>query len=356
MTKKNKFDNSVRSDQLVEGEPLEELYMGIYQGGITLLNGETGKGKSSLLYNILGAATTGSILWGGLWKKREKILALDPENDDAIRYSRIERIGFEKNDNLFFHSASGVNLKDRSDVEQLIEYLNVNNFTGLSVDPIARVFQTANENDNAEANIEMGHLLDITRHTGCFVLAVHHTGKGAGDAYGRGASARLGACHVGMTYRTRSDAPDDVDDDWGVDVERKPFVARLQVVKNRFESGTNSLFLQSNHQGVPDRFGRVSYEDWVAKGVKGEGGEPVSSTDKARGVITAILNGELRWVPGGELKATSKASGVSESAFKSSLTRLCEESAVVKKDLGKNNEKGYALRAFAEMQGELDVI
>ena len=346
----NIFDNAIVSTALEPGEELEELYMGIYRGGITLINGETGKGKSSVRYALELAASSGGVLWGIPWKKPEKILALDPENDDAIRYARIERIGYPKNENLYYHNGEGINLKIPAQVDKLIEYLLAGGFTGLTIDPICRLFQTNNENDNAEANIEMGQLLRIVRATGVWALAIHHTGKGAGDAYGRGASARLGACHVGMTYRVRSDDPDEVNDDYGVEVRRNPFIARLQVCKNRFKGGTTSLFLQSNYQGVDDRFGRVEYDDWVNKAVKGEPGNDVSAPEKARGVILQILNGEMNWVPGTELKATSKVSGVSESAFKTALPTLIAEGIVVSKDLGKNNAKGYALKAMADAQ------
>jgi len=358
--KPNLFEAAVATSQLSAGEPLEPLYMGIYAGGVTLLNGETGKGKTSLLYNILKAATTPDFpLWGVPFTRPQKVLALDPENSDSIRHARVERIGFGKeNDRLYWHNSETVNLKDKSHVKQLCAYLLENQFTGVSIDPIARLFQTANENDNAEANLEMGHLLYIARETGCWCFCVHHTGKGAGDNYGRGASARLGAAHVGMTYRARSDDPDEINDDWGVEIERSPFIARLQVIKDRFEGSTKSLFLRSCANGVPDTFERVAFEDYMAKGVKADGSfdSGLSAFDKAAGVITTILNGEHRYVPGGELKATARASGVSESAFKSALARLVEQGSVMKKDLGKNNEKAFALQAYVRMMEDMTSV
>jgi hypothetical protein len=292
-----------------------------------------------------------------VFRNRHKVLALDPENNPNIRYARLERIGYERTDNLWFHEASSINLKKPDQVKQLIDYLNHHNFTGLTVDPLSRLFATANENDNSEANLEMGYLLEIVRQTGVWCVAVHHTGKAgnnANDAYGRGASARLGAAHCGMTYRVRGMGDDDVDDDWGMEREVEPFVARLQVVKNRFEGGTSSIYLESFADGKPDRFKRVGHEDYVRRGVKSGVSEFASAGEKARGVITTILNGEYRWMPGGELKETSKASGSSESAYRTALAELLSEGAVIKKELGKNNEKGYALRAYVESQKELD--
>jgi KaiC/GvpD/RAD55 family RecA-like ATPase len=353
--KPNIFDTAVASNLLQPEKPVEPLYMGIYPGGVTLINGETGRGKTSMLYNLLGAATTGLPLWGASFKEVQKHLALDPENNDGIRYERLERIGFERTDRLWFESSSRINLKDPAHVNDLCEYLLRYKFTMLSIDPVARLFDTKDENSNSEANQEMGMLIHIAQQTNCAVIAVHHTGKGAKDSYGRGASARLGAAHVGMTYRTKSDDDDEIDDDWGVEQPKSQFIARLQVVKNRFQGGSTSLFLKSMAEGIADRFSRTTFDEWKASGVKSETLSTLPASERAAGTITTILNNEYRWMPGAELRQVAKASGVSDSAFREAMQKLMETGAVVRKELGKNNEKGYALRAFAELQQDMDI-
>ena len=268
---RNPFDRGIRKASEFPDEipPIQPLWFGLYPSALIYLCGETGAGKSSLLYNILIHAARNEALWGIAFgiKRPLKVLYLDPENSGDFDTDRpglceqkIHRIGQGKPDLLHFHDGQGVNLSHPEQMDALEQLLIMEKYDIVVLDPIINLFGTKDENDNAEAGKQFTELKAVAKRTGCCVIAVHHTGRDNSSNFGRGASARLGAADVGLMLRRKgegTEANDDYDATEG-DTHTPDFV-RLQMVKNRLEPIKKSLYLR---MAGNDRFERVSYDEW----------------------------------------------------------------------------------------------
>lgn len=272
------------------------LWMGLYRGSVTLLIGETGAGKSSLLYNLAIHAARNEPLYGidfGL-NRPLNVLYIDPENagnwdegQGGICAVRLERIGQGRPDRLIFHDGRGVNLSDPVHVAALGQFLERERIDLCIVDPIANLFSTEDENDNAEGTRQIKALVLLARKTGACIIPCHHTGKDTTGIYGRGASSRLGAADAGMVFRVRNGGEDRDDEYQGEPRERDDF-CRLQIVKNRWE-GTGSLFLK---MAGNDQFDRVSFDEW--KSARSSTGPQTKGERCAEEILLLLMDSQER--------------------------------------------------------------
>lgn len=255
---------------------LKPLWYGLYPRRVTLLIGETGVGKSSLLYNIAIHAALGQPLYDYEFSRLQKVFYLDPENagnfrdgemDGGLTATKLDRIGKGRSPNLLFHDGRDVDLSKDRVIVYLRDFIFKHSIDLLILDPIANLFNTQQENDNAEAARHGKALTELSRATGACILAAHHTGKDATGNYGRGASARLGAADVGMVFRAKSRG--DVDDDTftGQTRERRD-VVRLQIAKDRPNTfGQSSKYLRmAGH----DRFELDTFDSWKSQSRDGK--------------------------------------------------------------------------------------
>lgn len=263
------------------------LWYGLYPRRVTLLIGETGAGKSSLLYNVALYAALGVPLYDYEFARPLRVFYLDPENagnfrdgemDGGLTATKLDRISRERPTNLLFHDGRDIDLSTDTDMNYLQDFILEYKVDLAILDPIANLFNTQQENDNAEAARHGKALTALSRATGACILAAHHTGKDASGNYGRGASARLGAADVGMVFRAKSRG--DVDDDTftGQTRERRD-ICRLQIAKDRPNTfGQSSKYLRMAGQ---DRFELDTFDSWKSQNRDGK-------TDKA-----TIAEGEI---------------------------------------------------------------
>lgn len=329
----------VSAAKLPQGQKPARLWFGLYPASVVLLIGETGAGKSSLLYNIaIQAARNGDLYDVPFGMGRSlNVLYLDPENAGVweegrggVCALRLDRIQEGKPESLFFHDGRGVNLSDSAHVAYLRERIIAQRVDLLILDPIANLFGTEDENDNAEAAKQMKALVALSRETNACIIACHHTGKDNTGNYGRGASARLAAADVGLVFRVRSGS-DDVDDDFTGETRQRDDVCRLQIVKNRLE-GRASLFLR---MAGDDRFERVDFQAWQGTG----SGKSRNKSQQARDEI------ELLFADGNthrraEIVNAMKAEKIGQKATDAALALLYEEGRV-EINIGPNNAKAY---------------
>ena len=289
----------VRACDIPAPVEIARLWFGFYPRSVVLFVGESGAGKSSLLYNICIHAARNEPLYGvpfGLGRPL-RVLYIDPENsgnyaegDGGQCAVKLEFIGQGVPEGLHFHAGDGVNLANVAHVAALKELIEEYRYDLVILDPIANLFGTRDENDNAEAARQMTAMTSLSRQTGACVVAVHHTGKNTTGDYGRGASARLGAADVAMMFRVKSDT-EDVDDTFQGTTRERDDVCRLQIVKNR-RQGRGSLYLQMAGQ---DRFTVSSFEAWKSGGPRNSQRDEVSKCQLAEGKILELLeNGEWR--------------------------------------------------------------
>ena len=342
-------DGVVSASDIPPGAPPLALWLGMYPSSVTLLIGETGAGKSSLLYNVGIHGARNESLWGipfGL-SRPLRILYIDPENSGRFEdgmgglcAQKLDRIGSGKPKNLFFHNGDGVNLATVSGMAELRGYVIEREIDLVILDPIANLFATKDENDNAEAATQMRSLTRLARETRCAVLCCHHTGKdspggsnSSNGSYGRGASARLAAAHVGLLFRARSNK-DETDDDYGGALAQRTDVCRLQITKNRMD-GTASLYLRMAGE---DRFTRVKADDWKAL-------RPTSdrrpAADEAQEEIFLLLqDGKVRSRT--DIINAMKQEGISRHSVDKALKQM-EQSNEVVCDVRPHGAKHYRL-------------
>ncbi|HLK57242.1 MAG TPA: AAA family ATPase [Chthonomonadaceae bacterium] len=340
-----KFDieaGIMRARDIPQSDPPERYWFGLYQGGLTLLNGVSGAGKSSLLYGVAIHAAEGKTFLNIPFPRPLRVLYIDPENagnwkegQGGICGVKLNRIAGEaqRPDNLYFHDGQGINLAQPEQMTAMADWMIEHQIELLILDPLANLFGTENENDNAEAAKQMKLLNDLKRKTGAAIVVCHHDGRTEGQSGGRGATARFCACDVNITMRFKTEAEDDYDDNWFNNYGETPVreLVRLRIKKNRFEDGgTRSLFLI---RAGKDRFEVTNYSDWR----KLSGADKVQNENKetqVRYLILQLLRDGRRWRSEEIKKELSGQAG--EHIIERTLTRMAEEGMVKKRRDSRN--------------------
>ncbi len=251
-------DSGTRASEMDHSPiPPTPLWYGMYPGAVTYIAGETGAGKSSMLYNVALHAAQGRALWGIPFQEDRplNVWYIDPENEMQAAH-KIKRICVGNPQGLIIDPAREVNLSSPAHQISFVNRIKRDRINLVIIDPLISLFSVQNEDDNAEAERQMGFLRAVARQTGVSIVVVHHTGKHDGNnkKFGRGASARLGAVDVGMVWSLTGGASSQNDDYQGEDasVERHG-ECRLQITKNRL-GGLSSIYLRMVGN---DRFERV---------------------------------------------------------------------------------------------------
>jgi hypothetical protein len=350
------------------GEPPQKIWFGLYYNTIVLLNGETGAGKSSLLYNLAVYAAQNKPLFDVPFTlgRPVRVLYIDPENagnwqakTGGICGTKLDRIAGDREELkdffLQFHDGRGIKLEDPRHLALVKRHIKDNQIDLVILDPIANLFATKDENDNSEAAKHMKALIELRQETGACIVICHHQGKGATTGYGRGASARLSGADVGMMLNVRTDQEDEVNDDYDPDNQAKRAdVCRLRIIKNRVEDTAKaSLFLA---MAGDDHFRRVDFNVWkdTGKTATSEG----NKEDQAKAKIISLLGDGTRR-SADEIKKYLKSYAdpkkqVGERNTSTALTALVQENVVCKDDAPKTPL--YTLCSFAMQNTKGDCI
>jgi hypothetical protein len=339
------FDRGILSaaEFAEDEEETPRIWFGIYPGALTYICGETGAGKSSLLYNIFIHAARNEPLWGipfGL-KRPITTLYIDPENAGNFDKGRaglcsrkLRRIGQGQPEALLFHDGQGVNLTRPecfADLERIIEERKLD---VVCLDPIINLFGTKDENDNAEAAAQFTMLKSLCKRTNVALVNVHHTGRDQTSIFGRGATARLGVADVGLMLRVRGET-EETDDDYGAgELHDRTDHVRLQMIKNRLEPGKASLFFQMAGE---DRFERVKFADWKAARVASE--PKPTKKDKAEEDVFCFLAGG-QWHGTDDLVEAMRKEGIGKNVVYSALRALFDD-GIVEKKVGAHNKTEF---------------
>lgn len=264
----------MRASDMPTAKAPDPLWYGMYPGRVTLLIGESGAGKSSLLFNIAVHAALNEPLWDFHFPRPLRVLYIDPENagnyreeaqDGGLCRVKLDRIEKGLPKNLTYHDGRGVDLSNPAHLAALQELIVTHRYDLVILDPIANLFNTEDENSNAEAARHGKALTALSRETGACIVAAHHTGKDTGGNYGRGASARLGAADVGIVFRVRGNT-EEHDDTYNGNTRERDDVCRLQIVKDRpawFSPSSKYLRMAG-----ADKFNIEVFETWKNAGQK----------------------------------------------------------------------------------------
>ena len=348
--------------RLVDAKPSKQippLWFGIYKGKVTLLNGETGAGKSSLFRLISHHAARNVPLWEvdfGLGRPLN-VLYVDPENmgdasqgDGGLTADRMDALNMGRPANLFMHSGTlsngeALNLSNPAHITELGAFIKSHNVDLVIIDPYAALFQLTSENDNAEASRNIFSLKDLARQTDCAIVLCHHTGKtgeenAANVKYGRGASALLAGVDVGITFRLRSSRSEETSDEEGKggDSDRRDYV-RLKIEKNRVGFGYSSLYLQMAGEG---QFRRVSYAEFFKEGnPNGREAKKEAQEQESRRIFEDILK-DFEEHGISELIDAARSRRISKQNASNALSEMVE-SGELSERRGERNKGWYRL-------------
>jgi hypothetical protein len=226
----------------------------IFEQTIVLQVGEPGISKTSFNYQFAKALVDNKPFLGVKpTRPGIKALYLDFESSDALIKSRMQAMGgYPENSNSFlYYNNPEYTLYDidiaiesgavgiRGDYPD-INPLNIQ-FDIMFVDTIASAFKMRDENDNAEASVQMRYLRSLCQKYKCSIVLVHHSGKSelGGTQKSRGASARAGAVDVCMNFEKLVDTG-------GNDIKGK-FV--LKIPKNRIIDDEFEAYIEKVPEG-----------------------------------------------------------------------------------------------------------
>lgn len=333
----------IKASEMPPSNAPSPLWYGMYPGRVTLLIGETGAGKSSLLLNIAVRAALGQGLYGFGIPGPVRVLYIDPENSGSYRDEepdgglcgmKLERIGKEKPDNLTFHDGRGVDLSNASHMAALREIICEHGYRLVILDPIANLFNTDDENSNSEAARQGKALTALSRETGACIVVAHHTGKDTGGNYGRGASARLGAADVGIVFRARG-SQDEADDTYTGETRQRTDICRLQIVKDRpnwFGPSSKYLRMAGN-----DAFELDTFESWKSGGQEAK----PTKASQAKEEIILLLQDETERSRN-QIHDALKTEGVGKQSIDDAIKELLDEAVIVQRT-GERNAKFYQI-------------
>lgn len=160
-------------------------------GSLVGLSGFMKEGKTEL-YNQLVEKLNRGVPFLRFECKKINILILDLENPMALKRKWIINAGLDKEEGLFFHM--GELPYTAATLNELKAFIVAHDIKLVVIDTVVLFWNLENENDNSETQRAGRLLLNMTRETGCTILAVCHESKagGEGGRSVRGASSLFG--------------------------------------------------------------------------------------------------------------------------------------------------------------------
>ena len=291
----------------------------LLKGHAHWLTGQTGLGKSTLLFNIACALAEGTPLWG-IPCAPTKVLYADMESGDVGRAFKIERLYQDAprvRGQLFFLREA---VKLPEELDDLLAYVRTIGIELVIFDTARRCFSVRDENDNAEAYLRVIPTLDALKHAGVASLTLGHPSKnGNGSARGAGAQEDAGDVNLSLTmHRGEVTDPDGV--------------IGLRVTKNRL-LGLDIPPLLLRRRGQ-DQFERVEAGDLPTI--------PLEMPGK-RALCRAALLEHLEALPGGHATHNELMAALKQRGYTEATARRAKDDMVEAGELLRATKGGYVL-------------
>lgn len=196
------FIDSIRSPFDYECQPLTYLVNHfIPEAAITMLSGDAGSGKSSLIMKIADAVSKGYAIFGTPVNMPRRVLYLDKDNSLPIVRERLTRLHIKPNPKFFKYwgGHTGVDAPNRIFTNQgLINWVNKDSIKPLIIIDSQIAFQDGRESDSNDIRAFYDPLRRLT-YLGATVVVLHHTGKGETTKEFRGSNDIKAAIDAGFT-------------------------------------------------------------------------------------------------------------------------------------------------------------
>jgi AAA domain len=204
------------------GDPRDAQLWGLHvrARAVTMLVGETSAGKTVFLHNLGYHLASGREFLGIAPPRRVRILHLDFESYAEILEEHLAAIGttdgwdFVDTELMLEAVARGPKL-----VEHIGKIVQAEKYDLVIVDSLLEAYPVQNENDNAEAQIQMLKFRQLARATGAAVVLAHNSGlrgsrktkRGKQNVatdkfFGRGATTRSDKVDVSINFTAPADA------------------------------------------------------------------------------------------------------------------------------------------------------
>jgi len=287
------------------------------KGASHWITGQTGLGKSTLMYNIMSSLAEGKELWS-IPCEQHTVLYVDAESGDIGRSLKIDRLyglAPKVTGRLYFMRLP---VKMPEELDELVEFVKKKNITIVVFDTARRCFAVRDENDNAEVYRSVVPCLDRLKSEGIATVTLGHPSKSVnGRARGAGAQEDAGDVNLSLTMHRGS-------------VEDKDGIIALKVTKNRLLGmGTPPLYLKRIGS---DHFKRIDDDDPV---LRTEGDlkvhEPTNS-ERCQEAILETLNSLLwRRCQHQDLERAAKARGFPTATFGRAFRALRDSGEITKR-------------------------
>lgn len=280
----------------------------LLKGASHWLTGQTGIGKSTIVYNLVCALAEGSTLWGEQCEQT-CVLYVDMESGDVGRSLKVERLylGAERVRGQLLFLREPMRLPD--ELADLLAFVQGAGINLVVFDTARRCFSVKDENNNAEVYNRVVPVLDALKQIGVATLTLGHPAKnGNGSAHGAGAQEDAGDVNLSLSMHRG-----EVSDTDGV--------LALRVTKNRLLGlGVPPLYLKRIGN---DQFERVDVGDPLVS-------ESLTAEVLARTLVREVLrtqeNGQAQRK---EIEGVAVAQGVSTGTLDRALPKMVREGLIV---------------------------
>lgn len=146
----------------------------LYLGAVTLINGVSTVGKTTLLYSLMSAAAQGREWFGLRFTRPLRVIYFDIETPEWDVQRRYAAAGAQRGD-PFDIVLDIVTLP--KDLERIAATIRRGRYDMAVIDTLTSAIPLRDENSNAEAATHMKGLKSLAKDTGAAVVGVRHVGK-----------------------------------------------------------------------------------------------------------------------------------------------------------------------------------
>ena len=195
------FTTLASTDSAPNLEPLWGNWL--FRKSVVFQVGEPGISKTTFDYSFASCLLHNKPFLGinGIKPNVNTLLYMDLESSDSLIKARRSLLEIPDNDRFIKCNIPNVMLKDAEPyIDQLVEEMKAKGqpINIMFVDPVRAAFRMRDENDNAEASVQMMYVRYLSQKWDCAIVLVHHSSKAEmkGTRKGSGAYARAALADI----------------------------------------------------------------------------------------------------------------------------------------------------------------